>query len=735
MKWINKLRRDHRGSGIITVLVAVVFVMMLGTVLLFTSYTGLLVKVSERKSETSFYSAETAMDQIRAGVQQAVTNTISSAYSSVLVNYSKYVLEYNNDKPAGYATLDDYMEGKFRDTFAAMLSSWKYDAAGRLPLFNSGAAAGTYSVAGLRSFLAADLAPETVLNPDSTGAEKSVGVLKTDAAAHTITLKDITVHYTHNGYETNLSSDIRIALPPFSYTALEYSLSNLNRLSMVADGQLTQTAGGAITASGDIYAGSAVFSTNGNTLNYHDGTFVCRGDLAVSTGAAFSTAGAQQDTQLWAGGITVGAQGKATLAGSVNVADDLTLAGSGAAVTLGGTGTDDAYTGFGYLDDSANISGSTGIAGSDAAAANTSSAILVNGRGTTLNMAQLETLTLAGSGFVNAGGSGGYQNAQYIAMGQSVATRSDQLAYLAPVSCLPYPTNPYYNADNTDLTPDAAALTAIRDKIATLSAADDYRFYQYVDGVKAMYSSQTKLVYFFVTFNSTARANAFFAGYFGQNSDTVVNYLDSYLQSYSAAQVVFSRGDTYSADNGKLGLLTAGDTQMQKRTATYGTTFRRLYTKLSATASLSEAEINAGLTPYRYLVNTAAVDELPDGVTDFTEDGGETSETNPAKGRVVKGDYAVNAGETARLIICSGSVTVNADFSGTILAGGSVDLKAGISYSPEVSAVLQQAKNGTRRLVDYIAVGSGTGGKGSTSGSTSAWSVDELVTYQNWKKF
>ena len=102
---------------------------------------------------------------------------------------------------------------------------------------------------------------------------------------------------------------------------------------------------------------------------------------------------------------------------------------------------------------------------------------------------------------------------------------------------------------------------------------------------------------------------------------------------------------------------------------------------------------------------------------------------------MVKGDYAVNAGETARLIICSGSVTVNADFSGTILAGGSVDLKAGISYSPEVSAVLQQAKNGTRRLVDYIAVGSGTGGKGSTSGSTSAWSVDELVTYQNWKKF
>ena len=66
------------------------------------------------------YGDTAAMDQIRAGVQQAVTNTISSAYSSVLVNYSKYVLEYNNDKPAGYATLDDYMEGKFRDTFAAM---------------------------------------------------------------------------------------------------------------------------------------------------------------------------------------------------------------------------------------------------------------------------------------------------------------------------------------------------------------------------------------------------------------------------------------------------------------------------------------------------------------------------------------------------------------------------------------------------------------------------------------
>jgi hypothetical protein len=63
------------------------FVSVMGVVVLFTSLTGYQLKAEERQGKSNFYDAETAMNELRAGVQQTVSDAIAAAYTDVLVHY------------------------------------------------------------------------------------------------------------------------------------------------------------------------------------------------------------------------------------------------------------------------------------------------------------------------------------------------------------------------------------------------------------------------------------------------------------------------------------------------------------------------------------------------------------------------------------------------------------------------------------------------------------------------
>ncbi|MEG1165826.1 MAG: hypothetical protein RSD68_05380, partial [Oscillospiraceae bacterium] len=80
--------RRNRGSAIITVVVAMLFVVAIGTSLLFAAYTGYRVTLTERGDKKNFYSAAAAMDEIRAGLQTAVSDAIDTAYTKTLTTYA-----------------------------------------------------------------------------------------------------------------------------------------------------------------------------------------------------------------------------------------------------------------------------------------------------------------------------------------------------------------------------------------------------------------------------------------------------------------------------------------------------------------------------------------------------------------------------------------------------------------------------------------------------------------------
>ena len=369
---VRRALRGNSGSGIVLVLVCMLCVSILGVMVMYLSYTGLLLKVTERQSKADFYDASTAMDEIRAGVQKYASDAIAGAYKTVLINYN-----YPDFIPTG-STMEEQFKSEFKSNIL------------KSDLFS----AGKYSLTALEGM---------------TGTGASVtGSGLFDTAADAIVLKNVAVTYTDSkNYTTTVSSDISIGMPEFSYVVSNYSVSNLPSFALIAQDKLQAgTSDNTLGVVGSAYAGSVQAD---NPLTFNGGTVVCKGLITVnSDGAHPSALTAADSTTLWANRIKVGASSSLTLKGNTYVQDDLDLTGINATAALSG-----GYYGFGV-----STTKST-----------ESSAIRVNATGTTLNLSGLTRLMLAGHSFVSDPTGEGSTD---VLMGESISVRGDQWAYLIP---------------------------------------------------------------------------------------------------------------------------------------------------------------------------------------------------------------------------------------------------------------------------------------------------------------
>ena len=84
----NQNKRDDRGSAIVIVIIAVALIGMLATAILWASYLNYRIKINDLKAKNSFYSAETVVEQIVAGIKRDVVSVaLGSAYQEVISNW------------------------------------------------------------------------------------------------------------------------------------------------------------------------------------------------------------------------------------------------------------------------------------------------------------------------------------------------------------------------------------------------------------------------------------------------------------------------------------------------------------------------------------------------------------------------------------------------------------------------------------------------------------------------
>lgn len=754
-------RRDNRGSGIVTVLVAMLLLTALGASLLFASYTGFLIKVAERKSGENFYDAETVMSEVRSGIQRAVTESIATAYEQVL-------LEYNTSKDT---------EGDFHAKFEQAMFAWRSEEGEKL--LNRLDNYMTYVPSTLESFIdipegaQVELScPSPLVRVRAEAVTDADGNILKDESGNarmrdvSISLLGISVKYTDaEGYETSVSTDIDVILPDFDYSLTEYSLTGVPEFAMVARQGLIQTANNVVLElTGNAYAGSMDLTQTGTTLNIRGGTLICGGDVNVEGYSIRPHLTVESDASLWANRISVGPNTAVALSGEAYVADDLELYGAYSSATVAGK-----YYGFGYLSDEELARGvryyCLGCGHTDALNhspcpvcgrtnsyrpyAESVSSIVINGRNTSLDLSGVTDLVLAGNSFVDTG-SGGFTGSGVV-MGQSVSVRSDQMAYLLPKDCVkligtdgkstPLPSNPYSFTGTVrpqwTLDTEAVAKHGLDEYVSLVTAEDGT---QTVRGVQPVFSNLpstgTPMVYFYISFQSRADANDYFIDYFSTHADSISNYLKLYSTRLTAAEKMLTSGTAYDLDaQGELSLLrSSGETSLSVSAAKYRERYLNMCVTLSSrsresTPTPKDKNGNALVkNPFDYVVNRLA---LPESTTEFRD------ADNKVLGVIFVGEHC-NVSQfdpNVRVIIATGDVSVDSHFTGLVVSDGTVTMNASLFSSPDQVTGALRARNAEgATLLSFLNVGDDeySGSENRTGAAT--WDTYSLVHYTNWTK-
>lgn len=686
---IRRFINNDQGSAILAVVIAMLFVVALGTALLYAAYTALQVSVVARSDNSNFYDASAAMDGVKTGLQDEVAKALQLAYTDVLVAYGK-----------GETTEPQEV---FKNSFIDKLGE-SNDIGGGTFTVTENLLKVQVNVTKLQQLATAAYGGTATLTAAGTDASNKVVAV---VGEESITIKGLQLKcVSPQGYESDISTDLVINIPEF-FTGSAVSAS-LGDYAIIADKALKATSVNNNTVTGGIYVGADGVTVDPNSnLTISSGKIVSAGKISAGENSAltFSANG----YSVWAQEIESKKNSEVKITANTYVADDLILNG-GSKVTLNGR-----YYGFGSHD--------AGTAEKDD---DKSSSVYVNSyvseKKAELNISGLEQLSIAGVSFIN----GSY------ASGESIAAKTDQLAYLVPAEALTnYKSNPtvLQFKNNVLVEPvinSATVLWTIDGEDKTLAY---YLGYNGTAKVKVTectgtsgslvnyYAQGTDVGYIFINFTNQEKANEYFKDYFTAKPNSIQQYLDIYLDlsRYSPTLTEITKGNTYrntgNADGVKWENI-LGSKAFPNSQADF-------YAKFYAGVSQSQLD---------NYINTANLNALASGTT--LKFGG--TDSNPMA-VVVKGNYTYPVKLTnLRVIIASGDVSINAEFSGIIICGGTVNVNGNVNYSaPSAQVLTSKTSDGKTPLSDYLNTDLFNGEQ---STAENKWSPDKLVSYSNWQK-
>lgn len=568
-----KLHKDNKGMSIVTVIVAIGFALVLVNALLLTSTINYKMRNVNVYSKDSFYSAEQVLDEIYVGLQQIVSDGISSSYMKVLANYDAGTMSTAEKNELVKSYFYQHVENELAVKSGSGFSYIAMPAdAANLKVNHS-----TAEAAGVSEGLYGLLKESTRWHDEGGDASKAYGAFLRASAHMTlpdgseafvgpmlesnkdgIYLRDLYIYYRDsNGFVSTIKTDIHLVYPEFSFDNTD--IPEISKYCFITDTKLSEkhtgtTRTGAFNTkiSGDAYAYS--LEASGTNFDFTAPTGVS--NLAVIGSEASITNGGIQThntSEFWAADI-VAKSSDISLEGNTYLQDDINIKGRNSNLKIMGN-----YTGYGN-----NIDG-----------ASNSSAILVNGVDTTIDLQYVNKFSLAGRAFVSFTNSTTKAKADGtkakidvdsndtdkktldIYTGSSIGVKSDQLMYLVPAECLGvrlvddgtgklvegnsiYGHNPLTTSEHNDIatkiSANQAVLVDVNTPVAKLGGDTLGQYLKDGDAVQAVHirtaaADAQSLIYYYMKFRDEDAANLFFAKYYGLNKASVNQYMEKYLKA------------------------------------------------------------------------------------------------------------------------------------------------------------------------------------------------------------
>lgn len=757
-KVLFKGKKNNSGSTIVIVLLMTSFVLILSTLITTTTMINLRMKMASSQSTKSFYTAEQAVDEVRAALGVISVECFNTAYEEELTKlYSTNSTGTTiNNKEANQQMRQKYT----KDLLNKMQLFEGVPSSDAKIAFYLGQPAGSFTIANWNaddtkadekkiytSFV--DTLNNYIEDNTKLSVEK-VTKITFDVSgvsplySYAIGFYDCVVKYLDNsGNYSYITFNGAVGMPD-----IEIDFKNDDKVgtlcfadySLVGNGGIILPKNASATISGSAYAGTgasakgtALTINEGASLTMGGGYFVCGGNIEADNNSGLSV----NNTSLWAkninvsDGVTINSN-----AASFNLQDDLTVDGENSEVNINGS-----FFGFGY--EEGNLAKQR---------PNYSSAIIVNGLNSHITFGTLGQLYVAGRAYIK------FSDDRAYATGESSAVNINQEIYMIPAKLL---TNGSKNpsalndsaASGVKFTCDINENNFFAYDLLASEKYESRNAYFDIDGNLVDESTlETDSTTHLIT-DANIRANSKTYYYFKFKDDYARNqYANLILDETEFESYISGKSDDYKDNARKLrkqiiaakdsfkGLTNSSITGVAINTPG---AFSQITSSSGSTLSAAELKIKAASTDraLRYdvlnkiLANPLKSDEESGWYTSRADLQNDLSSRNPAKynsinlsnytlgdvfGNIINEEgieellrsgagptysyprftdgshYAVyklnsadptetlkisTVGFASGLVVCTGNVDVDVDFSGVILAKGKVTVESGCKVS------------------------------------------------------
>lgn len=738
----NSFHKDDRGASLLAVLILMVVVSAIAVVITKITIVNIQMKEVERGTKKNFYSADAIMDDLRTGAREQAETALENAYVDVLQHYVDYT---SGGKNAQDVFKQNYMNG-LEKYFADPMKT-KVDTTN-----DEGSV--VYRVAGYD----ADKVKGCILDGTQRGCFVAPADPKyeIDYGAGTFTLKDVRVVYKDaQDYETTITTDLVFSTPDMNFSG-QSQVQEFMKYALIADDQINVNASN-VTVDGSVYAGVGGIVASGNGTGELKGRMILtRGDIVADMGSALKVG--DGNSSIWAENLMTTGKSAATLDvnGNMYVADDLALNAKESKVTLQGN-----YYGY-------NFQKNYGAGDTVATDADFSSAIMINGKSSSLNIQNLKYLLLAGRTYISRGNNSSNTDIQ---MGESIAARTNQLAYYVPERYVKVE-----SGESTLLKWNDAQKVRIGEKEYPIGESD-YAASIHVDPVKLdgwLNHANPIVPYYYINgvnyylnFKSQQDANEFYAAYYAGNTSKAGGLAGTYLDKNALIidehnkMIMTLSGDimyrtkpeemfqekevTIEPDNWKdsAGLLwdycsklAVSYKSLELGLKDFGQSVTPDQVRFSVTDENGHEKIDKSIDPlFDKLIDRSALQEeiakhKNPGDAGFTV-------YHPADDVYLidnTGVYDLPTSITKGIVVATGSVKVSGNFEGLIISGGKVTFDANVQVKGNKLLVSNLFKEDQSRKAPlfskFFRDCSGT----AASNISGQLDLDSYINYDEWKK-
>ena len=736
------LRKNQQGASLILVLLCMTFIGILATILLTATMSNLRMKLVDAKSKSNFYTTESAVDELKIGLEELSESSLKQAYTYMLQLYS-FTPESERHNLLLRKFVNLLYEELAEDTLLNQSNLKDEEILTRYLLSNS-----MHEVGLLHS--------------------EDIRVIR-DYTDYSITIKGVSLCYVNDeGYESTITTDLKITsnYPIRLIGAVNYNGIYYTDYGIIADGFLKKEESGAAHILGSVYAGNGIIVKNSEAvLNLKSNRIISRGDLTVLDRGKvivqpiYGEDGGLENS-VWVKNLSTintvdysesiyAPTTYLDLTANVYVTDDLTLNARKGDVVLKG-----AY--FGFHISNSNLVNTT-------RAPEGSSSISVNASEASLDMKEVSKLWIAGKTYLSIPNTYGFTanegDRTPVMSGESISFKGNQIAYLVPGDCiLGVGHNPMTEAEYEKLKNN---VTGYGIDITKNGIKGGIRLEDYVDhrmpyqSVVVQYQNSSgvthHMVYLYLRFRSSNAASDYFSKYIekyqGKLEGLAVSMKLGKMSFKKNGEILGIRntGNALSYENGVLSNKSRSDElgyQIDSRDdymEGYEDIFSGKYNGLiscldennnttTVSNSLAErliyykSEEGKGIEGIEEMAFRLGVDKVYEKEFIGTDSDYILVTNSP-------GETVISGNNKKGVIIATGDVRIqNATFSGMIITKGNIILGPGghVTAMPEYSKNLIEQDEILRNFFrDYI----------SEEGTTGTFGNTIRIEYKNWKKY